>query len=158
MKSDHPNILLAEDDSADAELTLSAIQGTSLKNRVVRVSDGQETLDYLLRRKAWRTRPSGDPALVLLDLKMPKIGGIEVLQTIRANSKLQSIPVVIFTSSGERRDIAVCYQNGANAYVIKPVGFPDFKTAVQSIGRFWSEINVPPPLKSRRLERRSWQI
>ncbi|MCX6973811.1 MAG: response regulator [Verrucomicrobia bacterium] len=158
MKSDHPHILLAEDDSADAELTLSAIQGTSLKNRVVRVSDGQETLDYLLRRKAWRTRPSGDPALVLLDLKMPKIGGIEVLQTIRANSKLQSIPVVIFTSSGERRDIAICYQNGANAYVIKPVGFPDFKIAVQSIGRFWSEINVPPPLKSRRLERRSWQI
>jgi CheY-like chemotaxis protein len=158
MKSEHPNILLAEDDAADAELTLSAIQGANLKNKVVRVSDGEETLDYLLRRKAWRTRPHGDPSLVLLDLKMPKIDGIEVLQTIRTNSKLQSIPVVIFTSSGERRDIAVCYQNGANAYVIKPVGFPDFKTAVQSIGRFWSEINVPPPLKSRRLERCSWQI
>ena len=157
MKSENPHILLAEDDSADAELTLSAIQGANLKNKVVRVSDGEETLDYLLRRKAWRTRPSGDPAVVLLDLKMPKIGGIEVLQAIRSNRKLQSIPVVVFTSSGERRDIAVCYQNGANAYVIKPVGFQDFQTTVQSIGRFWSEINVPPPLISRRLERRSWQ-
>ena len=157
MKSENPHILLAEDDSADAELTLSAIQGANLKNKVVRVSDGEETLDYLLRRKAWRSRPSGDPAVVLLDLKMPKIGGIEVLQAIRSNRKLQSIPVVVFTSSGERRDIAVCYQNGANAYVIKPVGFSDFQTTVQSIGRFWSEINVPPPLISRRLERRSWQ-
>lgn len=157
MKSENTHILLAEDDSADAELTLSAIQGANLKNKVVRVSDGEETLDYLLRRKAWRSRPSGDPAVVLLDLKMPKIGGIEVLQAIRSNRKLQSIPVVVFTSSGERRDIAVCYQNGANAYVIKPVGFPDFQTTVQSIGRFWSEINVPPPLISRRLERRSWQ-
>jgi CheY-like chemotaxis protein len=157
IKSGLPKILLAEDDPADAELTMSAMSAANLDARVVVVNNGADALDYLHRRKDWRSRPSGDPALVLLDLKMPKIGGIEVLKSIRSNRRMHAIPVVVFTSSGERRDIAVCYQYGVNAYVVKPVEFPVFVLTVQSIANFWANVNVPPPLSASNLMQRSWQ-
>jgi len=144
MMPEPAHILLAEDDPADVELALSAMQAKNAARRVQVVNNGEDVLDYLHRRGQWKGRGASQPALVLLDLKMPGIGGVEILRVIKNDSRTRCIPVVIFTSSGERRDIAVCYENGANAYVVKPVEFTSFVETLQTIGHFWTGLNVPP--------------
>jgi CheY-like chemotaxis protein len=138
-------ILLAEDDPNDVELTLRALSEQSLANQVDVVADGQEALDYLYRQGAYSARPSGHPAVILLDIKMPRITGLEVLRRIKADAELRTTPVVILTSSHEERDLIESYQLGVNAYVVKPVDFNDFFQAVQQLGLFWALVNQPPP-------------
>ena len=139
-------ILLADDNAQDVELTLAALKKNRLANHVVVVHDGAEALDYLYRRKAFADRPADQPALILLDLKMPKVDGIEVLRRIKGDSALKTIPVVVLTSSREEHDLLRTYDLGVNAYVVKPVSFPDFMEAVQSLGQFWGVINEVPLL------------
>lgn len=139
------HILLAEDDPNDAELTLTALAQNKLLNEVVVVRDGAEALDYLHRRGSHAERPLGNPAVVLLDLKMPKIDGLEVLRQIRADPALRRTPVVVLTSSREERDLVASYDLGVNGYVVKPVDFGEFVAAVQEIGAFWAIVNEPPP-------------
>jgi CheY-like chemotaxis protein len=138
-------VLLVEDDSNDAELTLEALAENRLANEVVHVRDGAQALDYLWRRGAWENRTPGNPALVLLDLKMPKVDGLEVLRQIKSEQRLQTIPVVMLTSSREERDLVASYRLGVNAYVVKPVGFQAFVQAVRELGVFWAVVNEPPP-------------
>ncbi len=138
-------ILLAEDNPRDVELTLAALAEHPLSYDVVIVRDGPEVLDYLHRRAAFEARPGGDPAVVVLDIKMPRMSGLEVLKRIRADARLHSLPVVMLTSSSERRDLVESYRLGANAYVVKPVAFDDFIGAVKSLGQFWTSLNEPPP-------------
>ena len=138
-------ILLVEDDPKDIELTLTALEEHNLANEVVTVRDGVEALDYLYCKGAFTDRPKGNPIVILLDLKMPRIDGIEVLRELKADEKMQLIPVVILTSSRESRDLDKCYRLGANAYVVKPVRFTEFIKAVQQIGMFWALYNEPPP-------------
>ena len=138
------NILLAEDDPNDVELTLAALAEHNLANKVEVVRDGAEALDYLFRRGKFATRPDGNPAVVLLDLKMPKVTGLEVLHKIKTDEKLKLIPVVVLTSSRESPDVKGCYDYGVNAYVVKPVGFSDFINAVKQLGVFWAIVNQPP--------------
>jgi CheY-like chemotaxis protein len=147
---DLKRILLAEDDPKDVELTLSALQEHNLANEVVAARDGAEALDYLQRRGAFADRPQGNPAVVLLDLKMPKIDGIEVLRQMKADPVLKTIPVVVLTSSREEKDLETCYDLGVNAYVVKPVQFADFIKAVKELGVFWALINEPPLGSSKR--------
>ena len=142
-------ILLVEDDPRDVELTLSALAEHNLANQVMVVRDGAEALDYLYRREKFKTRAGGNPVVVLLDNKMPKISGLEVLQTMKADEHLKMIPVVMLTSSRETPDLTEFYRNGANAYVVKPVDFTDFMEAVQQLGSFWAAINEPPPPAGR---------
>jgi CheY-like chemotaxis protein len=137
-------ILLVEDDSMDLELTLGALKNRKLVNEIAVARDGVEALDYLYRREAFAQRAEGDPVVILLDLKMPKLDGIQVLRQIKADSNLRSIPVCILSSSREPRDLEECYQLGANAYVVKPVRFDKFVDAVKEIGVFWALINKPP--------------
>lgn len=139
------SILLAEDDPRDAELTLAALEEYRVANKVVTVSDGAEALDYLYCRGKYHNRANGNPILVLLDLKMPKLNGLEVLKAIRADEELKLIPVVVLSSSREAPDMIGCYQNGVNAYVVKPVDFGDFMKAVKQLGIFWALVNEPPP-------------
>jgi len=139
------NILLVEDDPRDVELTLAALEEHHLANKVMVVRDGADALDYLYRGGKYKNRPGGNPILVLLDLKMPKVGGLEVLRTIRADAHLKTIPVVVLSSSRETPDLAECYRQGVNAYVVKPVDFNDFMKAVQQLGLFWAAVNEPPP-------------
>ena len=139
------NILLAEDDPRDVELTLSALEEFHLANRVVVVGDGAEALDYLYCRGNFKNRTNGNPILLLLDLKMPKVNGLEVLKLIKADKDLKTIPVVVLTSSRETPDVVECYQHGVNAYVVKPVDFGDFMKAVKQLGVFWAAVNEPPP-------------
>lgn len=139
------SILLAEDSPKDVELTLAALESHNLVNRVTVVNDGAEALDYLLCQGKYLTRTPTNPTVILLDLKMPKVGGLEVLQRIRNDDKLKAIPVVVLTSSREEADIARSYQLGVNAYVVKPVHFSDFMAAVKELGLFWAVINEPPP-------------
>ena len=139
------NILLAEDDPRDVELTLSALAEHHLDNRVTVVHDGEQALDYLYRRGRFSARTAGNPILLMLDLKMPKVDGLEVLKTIKADKALQSIPVVMLSSSRETPDLAECYRHGVNAYVVKPVDFASFIEAVRQLGTFWAAINEPPP-------------
>jgi CheY-like chemotaxis protein len=138
-------ILLAEDDSKDIELTINALAEHNLANDVQVARDGAEALDYLYRRGEFVDRPDGNPILILLDLKMPKMGGIEVLRQLKSDKTLRTIPVVILTSSRESRDLETCYQLGSNAYVVKPVIFSDFIEAVKAIGVFFALINEPLP-------------
>ena len=138
-------ILLAEDDPQDVELTLAALEENHLANQVTVVSNGEEALDYLYRRGKFTGRLGGDPVVVLLDLKMPKVNGLEVLQIIKGDEGLKTIPVVVLSSSREAPDLAKCYQYGVNAYVVKPVDFPDFMKAVKQLGIFWAAVNEPPP-------------
>ena len=145
MKADVKSILLAEDNPNDVEMTLNALTEHNLVNSVVVVSDGAQALDYVYRRGPFAARPSGNPAVILLDLKMPKVGGLEVLQTIRADAKLKTIPVVVMTSSREESDLLKSYALGVNAYVVKPVDFRDFVDAVKLVGAFWALVNEPPP-------------
>lgn len=138
-------ILLAEDDPNDVELTLRALEAYNLANVVQVVGDGAEALDYLFRRNAYADLPAGHPVVVLLDIKMPKVDGIEVLRQIKADPDLQLVPVVILTSSREERDLVESYRLGVNAFVVKPVDFHEFVDAVKEIGLFWAMINEPPP-------------
>jgi CheY-like chemotaxis protein len=138
-------ILLVEDDPKDVELTVDAFEEYNLSNEIQVARDGVEALDYLYRRERFADEPAGNPVVILLDLKMPKVDGVQVLRQIKSDKKLQTIPVVILTSSRESHDLEICYQLGANAYVVKPVKFTDFVEAVKQIGVFWALINEPPP-------------
>lgn len=138
-------ILLVEDDPKDVELTIDALSEYNLANDVLVVRDGVEALDYLYRRGNFANEPGGNPVVILLDLKMPKVDGIQVLRQIKADKNLQVIPVVILTSSRESKDLESCYQLGVNAYVVKPVKFLEFVNAVKQVGIFWALINEPPP-------------
>ena len=143
------NILLAEDDPRDVELTLAALEEHHLANKVAVVRDGAEALDYLYCRGKFKTRSGGNPVLVLVDLKIPKVTGLEVLKIIKADERLKTIPIVMLTSSREEPDVTECYQHGVNAYVVKPVDFGEFVKAVQELGIFWAAINEPPPQTGR---------
>ena len=138
-------ILLAEDNVRDVELTLDALAEHNLANEVVVVHDGAEALDYLYRRGRFKMRGDENPAVVLLDLKMPKVDGLEVLRTIKNDETLKMIPVVMVTSSQEEQDLVESYKLGVNAYVVKPVNFHDFVEAVKQLGAFWAVLNEPPP-------------
>jgi CheY-like chemotaxis protein len=143
-------ILLVEDSPRDAELILDALGGHQLANEVVHVRDGAEALDYLYRRGPFADRPDGQPALILLDLKLPKVDGLEVLRQLKGDSTLKMIPVVMMTSSREEQDLLHSYQLGVNAYVVKPMKFHDFVEAVKEVGAFWGVINEVPPGSLRR--------
>lgn len=145
MVTDVKRILLAEDDPRDVELTLLALDEHGLANEVIVVQDGAEALDYLYCRNTFRDRPGGHPAVVMLDLKMPKVDGLQVLKIIRADASLRMIPIVILTSSREQRDLVESYNLGINAYVVKPVHFADFIAAIREIGLFFAVINESPP-------------
>jgi CheY-like chemotaxis protein len=138
-------ILLVEDDPQDMELTLTALGEYNLSNEVVVAKDGEEALDYLFCRGKYQSRTSENPAVLLLDLKLPKVDGLEVLQQIRLDEKLKMIPVVVLTSSREERDKVASYKLGVNAYVVKPVDFHEFVNAIKELGVFWAIINEPPP-------------
>jgi len=138
-------ILLAEDNPRDAELALAAMEEEHISDKVVLCHDGAEVLDYLYCRGQFKSRLKGNPAVVFLDLKMPKVNGLEVLRTIKSDISLRPIPVVMLTSSREEKDLAESYALGANAYVVKPVEFHQFLTAVRELGTFWGVINEPPP-------------
>ena len=138
-------ILIVEDDPKDVELTLTALEEYNLANEVVVTRDGEEALDYLYCRGNFTTRTSDNPAVLLLDLKLPKIDGLEVLQQIKSDEKLRMIPVVVLTSSREERDMVASYTLGVNAYVVKPVDFHEFVNAIKELGIFWAVINEPPP-------------
>lgn len=150
MKTELKRILLADDSARDAELTLLALEEHHLANEVVHVRDGVQTLDYLYRRGAFAMREPGHPVVVLLDLKMPKVDGLEVLRTMKTDEQLKMIPVVMLTSSREEIDLLRSYQLGVNAYVVKPVGFQQFVQAVKDLGVFWAIVNEPPPGSIRR--------
>lgn len=148
-------ILLVEDNPKDLELALIALERSQLANEVVVVRDGVQALDYLHRRNDSADRPEGNPAVVLLDLKLPKVDGLEVLRTIRAEPALKSIPVVMLTSSGQESDLLKSYELGVNAYVVKPVQFADFVAAISDLGVFWAVLNEPPPGSLRATRRTS---
>ena len=138
-------ILLVEDSANDIELTLAALAENHLANEVVVVRDGAEALDYLYRRGVFKLRSRGNPAVVLLDLKLPKVDGLEVLEQLKKDADLQSIPVVMLTSSREEQDLTRSYKLGVNAYVVKPVEFTQFVDSIKELGLFWAVINEPPP-------------
>lgn len=138
-------ILLVEDDKRDLELTLIALERSQLANEVVVVRDGALALDYLNRQGDHSGRAEGNPAVILLDLKLPKVNGLEVLQAVRANPSLRAIPVVMLTSSQEETDVIRSYELGVNAYVVKPVEFRQFVSAIADLGVFWAVLNEPPP-------------
>jgi CheY-like chemotaxis protein len=138
-------VLMVEDDPNDVELTLTALEDYNLVNEVVVVRDGQEALDYLYCQGQFSARPPNNPAVILLDLKLPKVDGLEVLKRIKSDERLKMIPVVVLTSSREERDMVRSYQLGVNAYVVKPVDFHEFVNAVRELGIFWAVINQPPP-------------
>lgn len=138
-------ILLVEDNPHDLELTLIALAKSQLANEVVVVRDGAEALDYLKRRGEFAERAVGNPAVILLDLKLPKVDGLEVLREIRDTDALKPIPVVMLTSSKEEQDVVRSYELGVNAYVVKPVDFAEFVRAIGDLGIFWAVLNEPPP-------------
>lgn len=149
-----PRILLVEDNPRDAELALEALADFHVANEILHLRDGVEALDYLYRRGEFAGRTTGQPALVLLDLKMPRADGMEVLRQMKGDANLNRVPVVVMTSSREEQDLAECYALGVNAYVVKPVKFPDFIEAVKQLGAFWAVLNEPPPGSVRRNDRR----
>ena len=138
-------ILMVEDDPRDVELTLTALEEYNLANEVVVTHNGEEALDYLFCRGEFATRTGDNPAVMLLDLKLPKVDGLEVLQQIKSDDKLKMIPVVVLTSSHEEKDMVASYKLGVNAYVVKPVDFHEFVNAIKELGIFWAVINEPPP-------------
>jgi CheY-like chemotaxis protein len=138
-------ILIVEDDPNDVELTLTALEEYNLANEVVVARDGEEALDYLYCRGNFKARSNDNPAVLLLDLKLPKRDGLEVLRQIKSDEKLKLIPVVVLTSSHEERDVVASYKLGVNAYVVKPVDFHEFVNAVKELGIFWAVINESPP-------------
>jgi CheY-like chemotaxis protein len=138
-------ILIVEDDPNDVELTLTALADYNLANEVVVTRDGQQALDYLYCRGEFNKRPGDNPSVMLLDLKLPKVGGLEVLQQVKSDERLKMIPIVVLTSSSEEKDMMRSYSLGVNAYVVKPVDFHEFVNAVKELGVFWAVINKPPP-------------
>ena len=142
-------ILLVEDNPHDLELTLIALERSQLANEVIVVRDGADALDYLHARGGFANREQGNPAVVLLDLKLPKVDGLEVLAEIRGSATLKSIPVVMLTSSREEQDLIRSYELGVNAYVVKPVDFQEFVRAIADLGIFWAVLNEPPPGSAR---------
>ena len=142
-------ILLVEDSVRDAEMALHGLADFNLANHVLHVRDGVEALDYLHRRGQFAGRPPGPPALVMLDLKMPRLDGMELLRHMKRDPNLKSIPVVIMTSSREEPDLVQAYELGVNAYVVKPVKFHEFVDAVKQVGSFWAVLNEPPPVHVR---------
>ncbi|MGH7943512.1 MAG: response regulator [Opitutaceae bacterium] len=142
-------ILLAEDNPNDVELTLNALHSLNLANDIFVVNDGAEAMDFLLRRNAFRDRAAIHPAVILLDLKMPRVDGLDALRQIRAAPEIKTLPIVILTSSREESDLVKGYELGANAYVVKPVDFEQFISAVTQLGVFWALVNEPPPAISR---------
>jgi len=138
-------ILLVEDDPKDVELTLTALEEYNLANEVIVARDGEEALEYLYSRGKFKTRPSGNPAVMLLDLKLPKVDGLEVLKQVKSEEKLRMIPIVVLTSSKEEKDMVASYKLGVSAYVVKPVDFHEFVNAIKELGVFWAVINEPPP-------------
>ncbi len=145
MVTEVKRILLVEDNANDIELTLSALAEHHLADEVDVVRDGAEALDYLYKRGKYAERTSARPTVVLLDLKLPKVDGLEVLEHIKADSQLKTIPVVMLTSSREEQDLVRSYDLGVNAYVVKPVEFSEFVKALKELGMFWAIINQPPP-------------
>jgi CheY-like chemotaxis protein len=142
------HILLAEDDPRDAKLTLAALAEFNVANKIIHVPDGEVALDYLYRRGKFEKREGGNPAAVLLDLKMPKVDGLEVLKIVKADANLRTIPIVILTSSRETTDLIDCYDHGVNAYVVKPVDFGEFAKAVKALGAFWAVVNENIPVEA----------
>ncbi len=138
-------IMLVEDNLNDIDLTLAALEEHHLANEIVVARDGAEALDYLYSRGKFAGRADGLPAVILLDIKMPKVGGLEVLRQMKSDPALSTLPVVMLTSSREEPDLAASYALGANAYVVKPVNFQQFVDAVRQIGVFWAVVNEPPP-------------
>jgi len=147
MKVELKTILLAEDNPKDVELTLEALSHYNLANQVVVVNDGVEVLAYLRSEGEYRSRTPGLPAVLLLDIKMPRVDGLQVLREIRSDPALKMLPVVILSSSREESDLVASYELGVNAYVVKPVDFKEFMRAVQLLGGFWALVNEPPPLE-----------
>lgn len=143
-------ILLAEDNPQDIELTLHALSEHNLANDVAIVRDGEETLDYLYRRGRYQERVEGNPSVLLLDIKMPKVDGLEVLRTIKSDPALRNLPVVMLTSSRENLDLSESYRLGVNAYVVKPVDLSAFVEALSQVGLFWAVLNEPPPGSARK--------
>lgn len=146
-------ILLVEDNPKDLELTLLALEKSNLANEVVTLRDGAEALEYLFRQGKYLNRSPGNPAVVLLDLKLPKVDGIQVLERIKADESLQAVPVVMLTTSREEKDLVHSYQLGVNAYVVKPVAFKEFIQAIQELGVFWAVLNEPPPGSMKSVQR-----
>ena len=142
-------ILLVEDNPKDLELTLVALAKTNLANEVIVLRDGAEVLDYLYYRGTYASRPRGNPAVILLDLKLPKVDGLQVLEAIKGDPELQAVPVVMLTASREEKDLLRSYKLGVNAYVVKPVGFKEFIEGIQDLGIFWAVLNEPPPGSTR---------
>ena len=138
-------ILLVDDSVRDTEMALDALEQHHLANEVVALRDGEEALDYLYRRGQFSSRANDQPAVIVLDLKMPKVDGMEVLRQIKSDPKLKVIPVVVMTSSREEQDMVKSYQLGTNAYVVKPVNFQEFVEALKQLGVFWAVLNEPPP-------------
>jgi CheY-like chemotaxis protein len=138
-------ILLVEDDPNDVELTLTTLSEFNLNADIKDLRDGAQALDYLYRRGEFAGEPEGHPAVILLDIKMPRVDGLTVLRVIRSDPALRTIPIVMFTSSREQRDLVESYQLGVNAYVVKPLEYHDFMKALKEIGLFWGVINEPPP-------------
>ncbi len=138
-------ILLVEDNPNDVELTMEALAENNIANAVDVARDGEEALDYLYRKRSFSSRPAGNPGVILLDLKLPKVDGLEVLKAVRSSDELKMIPVVILTSSCEESDLIEGYRLGVNAYVVKPVDFNEFVKAIRTLGLFWAIINEPPP-------------
>ncbi len=139
------HILIAEDDPRDAKLTMAALEEYNLANKIFIVHDGEQALDYLYCREKFEGRTGGNPVAVLLDLKMPKVDGLEVLKVIKSDKSLKTIPIVVLSSSRETPDLVECYEHGVNAYVVKPVDFGEFAKAVKQLGIFWAAVNEPPP-------------
>ncbi|MBI3876199.1 MAG: response regulator [Verrucomicrobia bacterium] len=150
MTLNNKRILLADDDPHDVKMTLAALTKDEFPHEVVVAEDGTEVLDYLHCRGKFRTRPTGHPLIILLDLKMPKVDGLEVLQQIKSDASLRMIPVIVFTSSRVASDVLKCYESGANAYVVKPTDFRQFISAINSIKTFWTTTNELPsdPLRA----------
>ena len=144
------HILLVEDDPNDIELIMTGLAENNLVNEVVAVHDGEEALDYLHCRGKFASRTDGHPAVVLLDLKLPKIGGLEILRHIKTDEKFSCVPVVILTSSREDQDVVQGYQLGANSYVVKPMDFHQFIDAIKLIGAYWAIVSEPPPVNRRK--------
>jgi len=138
-------ILLAEDSPLDVEMTLEALAGNGLANAIDVVNDGVEALDYLFRREAFAARPDENPGLLILDIKMPRLDGLQVLEQVKKAEHLRTIPVVILTASRQEKDLYQSYRLGVNAFVVKPVDFHEFADAIKVLGLFWAILNEPPP-------------
>jgi CheY-like chemotaxis protein len=144
-EADMRRILLVEDSTNDVELILTSLSDNHLANEVVVVRDGEEALNYLYRRGIFKMRMEGNPVVILLDLKLPRVNGIEVLSQIRSEPNFRLVPVVVLTSSREEPDLLNCYELGANAYVVKPIDFHEFVDVIKQVGLFWAVVNQPPP-------------